>query len=228
MRFVRTLLLTIVTVGLLAAVAVGSGWAVRHYAGDDPSAVRATGVPAAQPSTPSTSSPSPSTAAEPSADPAPSPSATPSPTPPPPVLKPGEKGEPVRELQHRLFQLAWWGELTTGAYDAETTSVEVHDEPRPGDHDLLDLAAAQALLNGGTVVVAPPGKLDVDAFATVMAEQRVTALCLSAGLFTVLADTFNRRFEGLAMLLSGSGRNLFLLSWCVALWALSIAGCARR
>ncbi|GGV25378.1 hypothetical protein GCM10010277_06310 [Streptomyces longisporoflavus] len=52
------------------------------------------------------------------------------------------------------------------------------------------------LLNGGRVVVTPPGKLDVNALATVIAEQRVTALCMSAGLFSVIADERPESFAG--------------------------------
>ncbi|WP_328960661.1 amino acid adenylation domain-containing protein [Streptomyces virginiae] len=44
------------------------------------------------------------------------------------------------------------------------------------------------LLNGGLVVVAPPGELDVDALARLMAEERVTGTFLTATLFNVLAD----------------------------------------
>ena len=36
------------------------------------------------------------------------------------VLEPGAKGEQVRDLQHRLFQMAWLPETTTGRYDATT------------------------------------------------------------------------------------------------------------
>jgi peptidoglycan hydrolase-like protein with peptidoglycan-binding domain len=36
------------------------------------------------------------------------------------VLRPGDKGEQVRELQQRLFQLEWLPEVTTGVYDADT------------------------------------------------------------------------------------------------------------
>ena len=36
------------------------------------------------------------------------------------MLRPGDKGEQVRELQRRLFQLAWLPEVTTGVYDATT------------------------------------------------------------------------------------------------------------
>ncbi|MFI6688489.1 amino acid adenylation domain-containing protein [Streptomyces sp. NPDC050485] len=59
------------------------------------------------------------------------------------------------------------------------------------------------LLNGGRVVVAPPGRLDVDALATVMAEQQVTALCMSAGLFAVIADERPESFAGVREVLTG-------------------------
>ncbi|KMO93435.1 non-ribosomal peptide synthetase [Streptomyces roseus] len=44
------------------------------------------------------------------------------------------------------------------------------------------------LLNGGLVVVAPPGELDVDALARLMSEEEVTGTFLTATLFNVLAD----------------------------------------
>ncbi|GGZ64762.1 non-ribosomal peptide synthetase [Streptomyces subrutilus] len=44
------------------------------------------------------------------------------------------------------------------------------------------------LLNGGLVVVAPPGDLDVDELGRLMAAQRVTGTFLTATLFNVLAD----------------------------------------
>jgi len=51
----------------------------------------------------------------------PTPAATPTaPAAPDFVATPGDEGEQVRELQSRLFQLAWWPELTTGTYDAST------------------------------------------------------------------------------------------------------------
>ncbi|HQR28424.1 MAG TPA: peptidoglycan-binding protein [Nocardioides sp.] len=36
------------------------------------------------------------------------------------LLRPGDRGVQVRELQHRLFQLAWLPEATTGRFDATT------------------------------------------------------------------------------------------------------------
>jgi hypothetical protein len=38
-----------------------------------------------------------------------------------------------------------------GSVDPSTKSVEVQEEPGPDNQDLLDLAAAQTLLNDGTV-----------------------------------------------------------------------------
>lgn len=38
-----------------------------------------------------------------------------------------------------------------GSFDPAAERVDVHDEPRPGDWDLADLAAAQTLLHGGVV-----------------------------------------------------------------------------
>jgi peptidoglycan hydrolase-like protein with peptidoglycan-binding domain len=62
----------------------------------------------------------------------PSPTSTPTPSPTPTtvpavdrthiVLRPGDTGTRVRELQSRLYQLAWLPETTTGAYDALTTT----------------------------------------------------------------------------------------------------------
>lgn len=67
------------------------------------------------------------TPSTPTADPEESPTRTPAPSPtetakPEPafLLKPGDRGVRVRELQHRLFQLAWLPELTTGRFDPAT------------------------------------------------------------------------------------------------------------
>lgn len=43
------------------------------------------------------------------------------------------------------------GEQQWGQFDESTGEVDVHEEAHPGDRDLLDLAAVQTLLNGGTV-----------------------------------------------------------------------------
>jgi peptidoglycan hydrolase-like protein with peptidoglycan-binding domain len=114
MRLLRLMLLTALTVGVLCATAFGAGYAVRHYSTAGPA---------------STPSGSPTTVAPPIQTPSGTPSGTgtrpTSPTiapTPEDVLSPGDRGEQVRELQSRLHQLAWWPELTTGTYDADTQS----------------------------------------------------------------------------------------------------------
>jgi peptidoglycan hydrolase-like protein with peptidoglycan-binding domain len=115
MKVLRALLVTVVTLAVLTATAYAVGYALHEYGGQR--AAGASGTPQASPST------SPSTA--PSSTPTPSATPTPKPTPEPEpepenVLEPGARGEQVRELQSRLFQLAWLPETTTGSYDAAT------------------------------------------------------------------------------------------------------------
>lgn len=49
-----------------------------------------------------------------------------------------------------------------GAYDEASHSVEVHDEPQPSDEDLLDFAAVQTLVNGGTVYALEPAEMPAE------------------------------------------------------------------
>ncbi|MDB5080482.1 MAG: hypothetical protein JWP00_2406 [Chloroflexi bacterium] len=42
-----------------------------------------------------------------------------------------------------------------GTFNYETSKVELHPAPQPGDEDLLDLAAIQTLMHGGTVYALP-------------------------------------------------------------------------
>ena len=103
---------------LLLAVAVGAaGYVVQHAREDR---VRDGAVAADSPGSPSSPTPTPGGTPSPDESPSDSPSESPSPTPLAPVLQPGDRGVQVRELQHRLFQLAWWPELTTGAFDRAT------------------------------------------------------------------------------------------------------------
>ncbi|MDU7360237.1 MAG: peptidoglycan-binding protein [Propionibacteriaceae bacterium] len=58
-------------------------------------------------------------------EPAPKESMSPTPTAQPPLYKTGDKGEEIRELQHRLLQLQWFEGEITGNFDATTqASVE--------------------------------------------------------------------------------------------------------
>ncbi|MCX5202721.1 amino acid adenylation domain-containing protein [Streptomyces sp. NBC_00237] len=59
------------------------------------------------------------------------------------------------------------------------------------------------LLNGGQVVMAPPGDLDLAAYRRLIVEQRVSALWLTAGLFGVLADESPDALSGVAQVWTG-------------------------
>lgn len=50
-----------------------------------------------------------------------------------------------------------------GAYDEATTTVQVRERPQRGDHDLLDLAAGQTMLQGGMVYAGSTGDVPDDA-----------------------------------------------------------------
>ena len=43
-----------------------------------------------------------------------------------------------------------------GSFDGDTNTAELHQEAEPGDEDLLDFAAAQTLLNGGSAYAVEP------------------------------------------------------------------------
>ena len=125
----RRVVVTSVVVAVLAvATAYGVGMALADASPSaGPRLTPRIARPAVDP-TPASTSPTPSASA--SASPTPTPTSTPSATPVEPVietptlptvvLRPGDKGEQVRELQNRLYQLAWLPEVTTGVYDATT------------------------------------------------------------------------------------------------------------
>ncbi|MBB6627361.1 peptidoglycan-binding protein [Nocardioides sp. KIGAM211] len=115
MKALRAVLVTLMTLAVLTATSYGAGFAVRHYESRTAGptvAAEPTGTPDA-----ATATPSPSATDDPTPAPEPTPSAAPVPE---DVLSPGDRGADVRELQARLFQLAWLPELTTGRYDATT------------------------------------------------------------------------------------------------------------
>jgi hypothetical protein len=43
-----------------------------------------------------------------------------------------------------------------GRFDPEKDRVDVHESPEPDDEDLLDLAAMESLIKGGTVYAVRP------------------------------------------------------------------------
>ncbi|MFC4783096.1 L,D-transpeptidase family protein [Nocardioides sp. MAHUQ-72] len=111
MRALRALVVAVLTVAVLGVTAYGAGVAVRHYDGQHEAAASDGSAAPVAPTTSSTPSPTPEATETPEPEPDPEPTN---------VLDPGATGEQVRELQHRLFQLAWFPETTTGKYDAAT------------------------------------------------------------------------------------------------------------
>ncbi|MBO0845576.1 MAG: peptidoglycan-binding protein [Nocardioides sp.] len=138
MKVFKTLLTTLLVVGVLGATAYGGLYLVRHHdVHQGASATVAPRGPAApEPTSAPTASPTPSPSADPTSSPTTDPSTPASsrstdpspkvthhpPRPPQDVLEPGATGTQVRELQQRLFQLAWLPETTTGVYDGATVA----------------------------------------------------------------------------------------------------------
>ena len=77
----------------------------------------------------------------------------------------GGVDEVVPAAAHGRVEVLWvaLGVQRWGVLDEETASVEVRDQPRQGDEDLLDRAAADALLSGGTIYAVKPGAVPGDA-----------------------------------------------------------------
>jgi hypothetical protein len=46
-----------------------------------------------------------------------------------------------------------------GIYDVQNNRLEAHTESRPGNSDLIDEAATQTVLNGGTVYIVPQSEM---------------------------------------------------------------------
>jgi len=104
---------------MVAALTVGSGCAAlsERVASADPST--AVSTPAAAPTTAATSA-APSPSSTPTSTTSPKPSASPTKPKPAYVLQKGDKGEKVRELQHRLRQLDWYSGSISGSYAGST------------------------------------------------------------------------------------------------------------
>ncbi|HEY3527606.1 MAG TPA: peptidoglycan-binding protein [Nocardioides sp.] len=124
MKVFKTLLTLVLVIGVLGGAAYAGGRLLRDH---DQRTVASSGDLPAAPSTSTPSSPTP-TPATPSS----------SPTKQAPVeqdvLKPGAKGIQVRELQQRLFQLAWLPGHTTGVYDAATVAAVKGFQGKRGLH----------------------------------------------------------------------------------------------
>ena len=125
MKALRILLLTMLVIGLLTAAAYGAGIAVRHE-GWPLASAKEQGIaltpadPTTNPSTGPSTGPSRGASPAPAEQPAQELEPASTITEIQDVLVPGDRGEQVRELQSRLYQLAWLPELTTGRYDGAT------------------------------------------------------------------------------------------------------------
>jgi peptidoglycan hydrolase-like protein with peptidoglycan-binding domain len=104
---------------LVAALTVGSGCAAvteRAASVSSPTAAPTTALPTTTAPTTAATSAAPSAPARSK----PKPNAPPKPTKPAALLEKGDKGEKVRELQHRLRQLDWYSGAITGRYATST------------------------------------------------------------------------------------------------------------
>jgi peptidoglycan hydrolase-like protein with peptidoglycan-binding domain len=115
MKVFKTLLVLVLVAGVLGGAAYAGGRLLRH---DDPQTVASSSDLPASPTSSMPSAPT-SSATSPTS---PTSSATHHAPAVEDVLKPGATGVQVRELQQRLFQLAWLPETTTGVYDGATAA----------------------------------------------------------------------------------------------------------
>ncbi|MFD8733556.1 AMP-binding protein [Streptomyces sp. NPDC059618] len=76
----------------------------------------------------------------------------------------------------------------------------------PATSDTLALELWAPLLNGGRVVVAPPGELDADALTRARTAHDLTAVWLPAALFTAIAARRPAALAGLRQVLTGGDR----------------------
>ena len=105
---------------LVTALASGCGAVATGGAGILPSAGSTPSAAATKPA-PSTKAVTPKPSATPSATARPKPKPSPTETTPAALLAPGDRGERVRELQHRLRQLEWYAGAITDDYADRTT-----------------------------------------------------------------------------------------------------------
>jgi peptidoglycan hydrolase-like protein with peptidoglycan-binding domain len=128
MKVVKTLLTLALVACVLGGAAYGTGRLVSHHGS------RTVASSSQLPDTPSSSQPG-----------TPAPSPTSSPTRHPhvvaDVLEPGAQGPKVRDLQQRLFQLAWLPETTTGRYDDATVAAVKGFQGKHGLHGTGELDA---------------------------------------------------------------------------------------
>ncbi|MGW0277999.1 amino acid adenylation domain-containing protein [Streptomyces sp. NPDC003006] len=110
----------------------------------------------------------------------------------------GSTGTPkgVAVTHQNVVELAadrWW--------DLDSRRKVLFHSPHAWDASTLEWWVP--LLDHGEIVVAPPGKLDLDALASLVVEERVTGLWASGGLFRLLAEEHPECFAGLSEVRTG-------------------------
>ncbi len=91
----------------------------------------------------------------------------------------------------------------------------LHASPLAFDASTLEIWSP--LLNGGTVVIAPPGGLGIGELARLIAEQRVTSCWLTASLFHACVQARPQMFDPLRAVLTGG--DVVSPKWAAALRA---------
>lgn len=87
----------------------------------------------------------------------------------------GQASERVADTLEKIVPAAYHGQVETlfvavgvqqsGVFNPATNEIKLHDQPEPGDEYLLDLAAVQTYLKGGTVYVVEPEKVPGGTYA---------------------------------------------------------------
>ncbi|MFG2004666.1 amino acid adenylation domain-containing protein [Spirillospora sp. NPDC048911] len=76
----------------------------------------------------------------------------------------------------------------------------------PHSYDVLALEVWTPLLNGGRIVVAPPGRLDADVLAAMRAAHQISTVWLPAGVFAAIATERPESVAGLREVWTGGDR----------------------
>ncbi|MEV4439885.1 amino acid adenylation domain-containing protein [Streptomyces sp. NPDC049577] len=110
----------------------------------------------------------------------------------------GSTGAPkgVAVTHRNVVELAadhWW--------ETDRTQRVLFHSPHAWDVSTLEWWVP--LLNHGEVVIAPPGKVDLEAIARLVTEEEITGLWASGGLFRLLAETHPECFAGLVEVRTG-------------------------
>jgi amino acid adenylation domain-containing protein len=111
----------------------------------------------------------------------------------------GSTGEPKGVLVPHRAIVSLVRDASFIALDASTRMLQL----APLSFDAATLEIWGPLLNGGTLVIMPPGPLSIDALGDVLRRHRVDTLWLTAGLFHEVVDTALPILGGLRQMLAG-------------------------